>query len=136
MTYRIVLIAMILLGLRGAGNLSFQQYQSGEACPVLGNFIPACYIAFGGYILIAVGAILSFFPAGAGAVSMVPAWGRYLFWGGTAVAGGLAALATVMELVQGSVCPVGPAGIPMCYISLAVSAVIVVMYRLSFRSTV
>jgi len=81
---RVLLIAMIALGLRGAGNLSFEQYQTGEACPVLGNFIPACYIAFGGYILIAIGAVLSFFPAGADGVSAMKSWGRYLFWAGTA----------------------------------------------------
>ena len=133
---RIALVAMILLGLWGAGKLSLQQYETGEACPILGNFIPACYIAFGGYILIAIGAALSFMPAGVDTVSTVPMWGRYLFWGGTAVAGGLAAIASVMELVKGDVCPVGTAGIPMCYISLAFSIVIAVMYVLSFRSSV
>ena len=133
---RIVLIAMILLGLWGAGKLSFQQYQTGEACPVLGNFIPACYIAFGGYILIAIGAVLSFFPVGTDGASTIPTWGRYLFWGGTAVAGGLAALATVMELVKGDVCPVAFGSVPMCYVSLAFSIVIAVMYVLSFRSSV
>ena len=134
---RIALVAMVLFGLWGAGKLSFEQYQTGEACPVLGNFIPACYIAFGGYILIAIGAALSFVPVSTdpvSAVSTAQTWGRYLFWGGTAVAGGLAAIATVMELVKGDVCPAGPAGIPMCYISLAFSAVIAVLYILSFRS--
>ena len=133
---RVLLVAMILLGLRGAGNLSFEQYQTGEACPVLGDFIPACYIAFGGYILIAIGALLSFFPATTEGVSKVASWGRYLFWAGTAVAGGLAALASILELVKGDVCPVGPAGIPMCYISLAFSVVIAVMYVVSFRRVV
>ena len=133
---RIVLIAMILLGLWGAGKLSFQQYQTGEACPVLGNFIPACYIAFGGYILIAIGAVLSFFPVGTDGVSAIQTWSRYLFWGGTVVAGGLAALATVMELVKGDVCPVAFGSVPMCYVSLAFSIVIAVMYVLSFRSSV
>ena len=131
---RIALVAMILLGLWGAGKLSFEQYQTGEACPILGNFIPACYIAFGGYILIAIGAALSFAPTGTDSVSAFATWGRYLFWGGTAVAGGLAAIATAMELVKGDVCPVGFGSIPMCYISLAFSIVIAVMYVLSFRS--
>jgi len=130
---RIALVAMILLGLWGAGKLSFQQYQTGEACPILGDMVPACYIAFGGYILIAIGAVLSFAPIGADGISAIQSWGRYLFWGGTAVAGGLAALATVLELVKGDVCPVGFGSIPMCYISLAFSVVIAVMYVLSFR---
>ena len=101
MIARIALIAMILLGLWGAGRLSLEQYRTGEACPILGNFIPACYIAFGGFILIAIGAALSFIPVGADSVSSVSTWGRYVFWGGVTVAGGLAAMASVMELIKG-----------------------------------
>ena len=44
MFIRIALIAMVLFGLWGAGRLSYEQYQSGEACPVLGDTVPACYI--------------------------------------------------------------------------------------------
>ena len=65
MFIRIALIAMVLFGLWGAGRLSYEQYQSGEACPVLGDTVPACYIAFGGYILIAAGVALSILMPGA-----------------------------------------------------------------------
>ena len=58
------------------------------------------------------------------------ALGNYLFWGGTTVAGGLAAYASVLELIKGDVCPVGPYGIPMCYISLAFSIVIATLFLL------
>ena len=126
MFIRIALIAMVLFGLWGAGQLSYKQYQSGEACPILGDTVPACYIAFGGYILIAAGVALSLLVPGA--------VGGYLFWGGTAIAGGLAAFATVLELVKGDVCPVGPYGIPMCYISLAFSIVIAVLFLLQSGS--
>ena len=131
MIARIALVALILVGLWGAGKLSFEQYQTGEACPVLGNFIPACYIAFGGFILITLGVVLSFLPAGAEGVSVINSWGRYMFWGGITVAGGLAAIATVMEFVKGDVCPtIG--SIPMCYISLALCVAIAVMFVFSF----
>ena len=123
MFIRIALIAMVLFGLWGAGRLSYEQYQTGEACPILGDTVPACYIAFGGYVLIAVGVAISLLVPGGAA-------GSYLFWGGTTIAGGLAAFATVLELMKGDVCPVGPYGIPMCYISLAFSIVIAVLYVL------
>ena len=126
MFIRIALIAMVLFGLWGAGQLSYKQYQSSEACPILGDTVPACYIAFGGYVLIAAGVALSLLIPGA--------VGGYLFWGGTAIAGGLAAFATVLELVKGDVCPVGPYGIPMCYISLAFSIVIAVLFLLQSGS--
>ena len=122
MFVRILLIAMVLFGLWGAGNLSYRQYQSGEACPVLGDTVPACYIAFGGYVLIGLG--LAAYLAMGGAV------GSYLFWSGIFIAGGLAALASVLELIKGDVCPVAFGSVPMCYISLAFTAVIGVLYWL------
>ncbi len=128
MFIRIALIAIVLFGLWGAGRLSYDQYQSGEACPVLGDMVPACYIAFGGYVLIALGVAISILMPGAA--------GSYFFWGGTFIAGGLAALATVLELVKGGVCPVGPYGIPMCYISLALSIVIAVLFMLQVTTQV
>ena len=122
MIVKIALSLMVLFGLWGAGNLSYKQYLSGEACPILGDMVPACYIAFAGYILIAAGVALSL----RGPVAA----GSYLFWAGTAIAGGLAALATVLELVKGDVCPVAFGSVPMCYISLAFSVVIAVLFVL------
>ena len=117
---------MVLFGLWGAGRLSYEQSQSGEACPVLGDTVPACYIAFGGYVVIAAGVVLSTLMPGA--------IGSYLFWGGTLVAGGLAALASVLELVKGSVCPVAFGSVPMCYISLAFSIVIALLFMFQASS--
>ena len=56
--------------------------------------------------------------------------GSYLFWSGIFIAGGLAALASVLELIKGDVCPVAFGSVPMCYISLAFTAVIGVLYWL------
>ena len=120
MIVKILLAFMVLFGLWGAGNLSYQQYLSGEACPILGDTVPACYIAFVGYILIAAGVAISL--SGGGQM------GSYLFWGGTAIAGGLAAFASVLELVKGNVCPVAFGSVPMCYISLAFSVVIALLF--------
>ena len=120
MIVKVALALMVLFGLWGAGRLSFDQYMSGDACPILGDAVPACYIAFAGYILIAAGVAL--------ALRGVGRMGSYLFWDGTAVAGGLAALATVLELINGDICPVAFGAVPMCYISLAFSVVIAMLF--------
>jgi len=120
MLVRIALIAFVLDGLWGGGRLSYDQFQTGEACPILGDTVPACYVAFSGYILIALGVLLSMAMSG-GAVA------NYLFWGGTFIAGGLAALASVLELIKGDVCP-KLGSVPMCYLSLAFSIVIAVLF--------
>jgi hypothetical protein len=116
MITRITLIALVLFGLWGAGRLSYNQYQTCEACPILGETVPACYVAFAGYVLIGLGVFWSF--------ALGSSTGRYAFWTGTAIAGGLAAFATALELIKGDVCPVAFGSVPTCYLSLALSVVI------------
>jgi len=116
MMTRITLIVLVMFGLWGAGRLSYDQYQAGDACPILGNTVPACYVALAGYGVISLGVFLS--------LALGSSAGRYAFWTGTAIAGGLAALATVLELIKGAVCPVAFGNVPTCYLSLALSVVI------------
>ena len=59
MIVKAILSLLVLVGLWGSGKLSYQQYLSGEACPILGDAVPACYIAFVGYILITAGVVVS-----------------------------------------------------------------------------
>ncbi len=116
MMTRITLIAMVLFGLWGAGRLSYDQYTTGEACPILGKTVPACYVAFAGYVLSGRGV--------SGSFALGSTTGRDAFGTGTAIAGGLAAFATVLELIKGDVCPVAFGSVPTCYISLAMSVLI------------
>ena len=116
MITRITLIVLVMFGLWGAGQLSYDQYQAGDACPILGNTVPACYVALAGYVLIGLGVFWS--------LALGSSAGRYAFWTGTAIAGGLAAFATVFELIKGTVCPVAFGSVPMCYLSLTMSVVI------------
>ncbi len=115
MITRITLIALVLFGLWGAGRLSYDQYQTCEACPILGETVPACYVAFTGYVLIGLGVLF---------LALGSSTGRYAFWTGTTIAAGLAAFATVLELIKGDVCPVAFGSVPTCYISLAMSVLI------------
>lgn len=113
---RVVLLGLILLGTFSSGKLSWQQYLSGDACPILRN-VPACYLAFAGYLMMLFAIILRI-------------WNPYfhwLFWGGLTVTGGLALLGSVMEVVSGDICPSAYGGLPMCYVSLGFSIVIGVL---------
>ena len=116
MLTRITLIVLVLIGLWGAGNLSYDQSQTDDACPILGNTVPACYVALAGYGVIGLGVVLS--------LALGSSAGLWAFWAGFAIAGGLAAVATVMELIKGNVCPVAFGSFPTCYFSLGMSVVI------------
>ena len=119
-----LLIGLAATGLWSSGRLAFKQFQTGDACPVLGDAIPACYIALFAYILIAAGVASLYIGSAQRMISI----SRSLFWTGTAIAGGLAALASVLELIKGDVCPVAFGFVPMCYISLGFSVAIALLY--------
>jgi hypothetical protein len=50
-------------------------------------------------------------------------WARPVFYVGVAVTGGLALIGSVLELINGDVCP-RAGSIPTCYISFAMSIII------------
>ncbi len=112
MIARIVLYLLVGFGTFSSGRLAWREWSTGEACPAVGS-VPACYVAFGGYLLMTVALI---------GVAKLP-WLGKAFYTGLATAGGLALVGSVLELVKGNICPrVG--SIPMCYISLAMSLLI------------
>jgi hypothetical protein len=121
---RLALVALVALGLWSAGRLAWSHYQSGEACPILG-VVPACYIALGGYLLMATSVT---------AVIAKPdlrlSW---MFWLGLVAAGGLALVGSGMELAKGDVCPKAFGWLPMCYVSLAFSVVIGILFAITTR---
>ena len=112
MALRVALTGLILFGLWGSGRLSWRQWVTGEACPVVGS-VPACYVAFAGYAAMIAGVML---------VGQL-AWARGLFVAGLGVAGGLALIGSILEVVWGNVCPRAGA-VPMCYVSLALALLI------------
>jgi len=117
---RALLYLLVGFGFYSSGRLAFRQWATGEACPVVGS-VPACYVAFAGYAAMLIGLI---------AVTAGARMGR-LFYGGLFVAGGLALVGTLMEVVKGNVCPqvvISGVMIPMCYISLAMSVLIGVLF--------
>jgi len=114
MFVRLVVFGLVGFGFYSSARLAWRQWTTGEACPVVGS-VPACYVAFAGYLAMAIGLVVS--------VMLGTSWARSLFYVGVGVAGGLALLGTTLELIKGNVCPrVGE--VPMCYISLAMSILI------------
>ncbi len=107
-----LLFLLVAFGLYSSGRLAWDQWHTGEACPILGP-VPACYIAFAGYLAMLAGMLFS------SRFSKM----QVVFYVGLALAGGLAILGSTLELIKGNVCP-RVAGIPMCFISLTMSVLI------------
>lgn len=117
---RLVLQLLVAIGLWAAGQLAWSHHQTGEACPILGDVVPACYVAFSGFLLMAFGIISRAFKPGR--------FAHMLFWIGLGIAGGLALAASIMEVVVGDICPKAFGWFPMCYGSLAISIFIGLLY--------
>lgn len=103
--------------------LSYQHLLTGQICPLLGP-LPACYLVFIGYALVAASAFLEK-PAAS-----------FAFWLGWAPISGLALTGSVLELVQGGVCPRTAGDIPQCYLSLLIAAALLALWLLLNRSRV
>ncbi len=119
---RLTLGGLVLFGLWGSTKLAWQQALAGGACPLMGP-VPACYIAFASYVAMTAGL----------AMMGRRDWSRRLFLVGLLGAGGLALIGSLLELVQGHVCP--RAGIvPMCYLSLGFCVLIGVLFSRAYPS--
>ncbi len=114
MIVRLAVFSLVGFGFYSSARLAWRQWTTGEACPVVGS-VPACYVAFAGYLAMAIGLVV--------AVTSGASWARSLFYVGVGVAGGLALFGSALELIKGNVCP-RAGNVPMCYISLAMSLLI------------
>jgi hypothetical protein len=111
MTNRFLIALLSLCGIAIALIL-FAAHISGTAeCPNLFG-VPACFVVATGYFLVLISA---------GCVRYTK---RVLFLVGLVPVLALAALASTMELVQGSICPSAYGGLPLCYVSLGLSLLI------------
>ena len=121
---RLALIGLVALGLWSSARLAYSHYQSGEACPILG-VVPACYIALAGYLMMTFGLVAT--------IAKPDLNLTWMFWLGLLAAGGLALLGSGMELAKGDVCPKAYGWLPMCYVSLAFSVLIGILFALMTR---
>jgi len=121
----IALWVLIIIGFLGALKVSYANF-TGTVCPRVG-VVPVCYVVLAAYALM-IAAML------AGKISLK----HYLFCVGWGTAFLIAFLGSGAELMfDGDVCPTTSGGslrgassgsIPMCYISLALTIVILVLF--------
>lgn len=121
MVWRMLFTLLGGLGLYAAAGLSYAHATSDFSCPMLGP-LPACYLVLAGYSLVVASVWLS--------RRISP----YAFWIGWSPIFGLALLASLFEALQGDVCPKGAAAIAACYLSLAITAVLLALFLLFQRS--
>jgi len=114
MAIRLAVFGLVGFGFYSSARLAWRQWATGEACPVVGS-VPACYVAFAGYLAMAIGLLL--------AARWNFSSATFVFYAGLGVAGGLALIGSALELIKGNVCPLA-GSIPMCYISLTMSILI------------
>ncbi|MEP1383867.1 MAG: hypothetical protein ABJK64_08715 [Paraglaciecola sp.] len=81
--------------------------------------VPICYIVSLGYLVMFVSSLLLKYRLA-----------RKLFYVGWVSVFVIAIVGVVSEILIGNVCPINNSGIPLCYLSLAVSVIIVILYRL------
>ena len=97
------------------------QHMQGYACPMLGP-VPACYLVFLGY------AAMLF------AVAFNPFRTLWLFLAGWAPVFFLAMSGTALELFSKPTCPRTESGTPMCFFSLGVASLLIVIFIIARRS--
>jgi hypothetical protein len=113
---RAALWLVLAFGLLSGLRLSYLTLTSGPACPNVGP-VYICHIISLSYFTMCLAQFGNF------------QWNKTLFYTGWVVTFVIAALATVLELINGDTCPRTADGLPMCYISLALCLAIIVLYR-------
>jgi len=111
--------AIILFAMYGSFNLSTYDYKKKNVCPKIAG-IPACYIVF-----------VFFTAAGISHFINIPL-GNQLYFAFVGVPALIALIGTVVELSGKVICPRTKSGVPMCYISLGLCLVLMVVKYFSF----
>ncbi len=108
---KIGIILLGMLGFFGVTKISYQHWIEASSCPMLGA-IPACYVIFIAYAMVVVSMLLS-------AQRQKKVF--IFFWLPVII---LALLGTMGELTGLAACPHTETGIPKCYFSAILSALI------------
>lgn len=117
--FSLLVWTVLLFGLYGAGQLSWANFQSPEGiCPKLLG-LPACYVILSCLLLAAGSHLLAYNPT---------------YWLATGFAASIAVVGTVGELSGTLSCPRTGSGTPMCFLSLAMFASLMVLKVLAVRT--
>lgn len=117
---RLGLVAFSLYVLSGIVPISFTQWHTGNACPMLGP-VPACYVVSICYAAMGITALL---------------WNRplkWLFFAGASPVILLALAGSSLELLGHPTCPRSATGWPLCYASLFVGLMMLSVFLFALK---
>lgn len=117
---RLLIATISALVLYGLAPVIGAEISGTGQCPTLGP-LPACYIVGLCYTLIAISTIGS-----------LP-YAAYAFWIGWLPVFSLALIGSTLELSGTPTCPRGSLNIPMCYFSLAIAALLLLLFKTLHR---
>ncbi|MFT4938349.1 MAG: putative membrane channel-forming protein YqfA (hemolysin III family) [Paraglaciecola sp.] len=109
------------IGLYGALNVSYLTLTGEAPCPAVSG-VPICYLVSLGYLLIFVAQLLS-----------SPEWRNKIFFTGWLLVFVIALFGVVAELFYGDICPKNSLAIPLCFVSLGLVMVILLIQILKSR---
>jgi hypothetical protein len=115
------LMILVVLGLWGALNVSFNTLTGKPPCPDV-NGVPICYLVSVGYFLMLLSSLFS--------ASKIT---NKLFYSGWRLVFVIALFGAASEIAIGGICPRSEHEIPLCYLSLALCLVIVGLYIVNDR---
>jgi hypothetical protein len=122
---RIILLGLIATGLYGAASVSYDTVTGAAPCPHIAN-IPVCFIVLAGYTLMLIAVIIqSVSNAQKTAPTSTP---KKIFLGGWLPVFLLAVIGSLFELSNGNTCPKSDTGLPLCYVSLFFSTVLMITF--------
>ena len=112
---RLIVVAVSLYVLSGIFPISFTHWRAGNACPHLG-LVPACYLVMVCYAAMGIAALF---------------WNKqlsWLFFSGAVPVIFMAMIGTVLEITGLPTCPRSDTGLPLCYMSLLVGVMMLVVF--------
>ena len=112
---KILLWLLLAAGLYGALSVSYTTITGTAPCPDVQG-LPVCFVVAVGYIMM----VASLFM-------LNKAWKKWIFLSGWLVVFLIAVTGTLLEIMNGNTCPQSADGLPLCYVSLTFSILILVL---------
>ncbi len=112
---KILLWLLLATGLYGALSVSYTTITGTAPCPDVQG-LPVCFVVAIGYLMM----VASLFM-------LNKAWKKRIFLSGWLVVFLIAVTGTLLEVMNGNTCPQSADGLPLCYVSLTLCVLILVL---------
>ena len=112
------ILAILIVGLVGSGKLVLEEFASGNGCPKI-LYIPMCVVIFICFL-----------------IPLVVHYKRkkhFIYFIFTGIAAGIALIATTLQIMGKGECPKTSLGTPMCYYSLLLFSILIVLKYIGLR---